>query len=369
MKAAMVQALYQLALLGGLLAFWNFPALAEDPKKVGQISLHRQTKIFKLIDDLPRIGSDFTLYIRNPTNFVSVWKNTPGSRPSHVEVFVWCTTTMMLVLGFFVIIFKCTPIELVHRTIKQNKLDTAKEPPDKKRAYPRLVGIGFKEIEVYRSSEGEIIGAGSAVSLSPLPGFLFPEGLQKGLDEPQLLILRVGFFHVLVAGVVPSSLGTKAARYLLIVLYSVIAMICLYPPVVLLGASISLSAIFEFSIIIFSFAGLYLFLVITLASICVWTFEKARGFLKLEFPQTTSRPSLIQFLSGFLLAMCWLCLSLGIPVRSILVAYMWFLNFDILRFLIAGILAILISGFINPIIAVPTLITFLYVRKLLEVVH
>src|SRR5262249_11510852 len=138
--------------------------------------LHRQTKILKIIEGLPRIGSDFVLYIRKPKDFVSSWKSTPDSRPSHVEVFAWCTTTIIVGLGIFAISFRCTPIELIYKSLGSGHANNATESAGKNKAYPKFIGFGFKEVEVGRSPEGEITSTGTSVYLSPLPGFSFPEG-------------------------------------------------------------------------------------------------------------------------------------------------------------------------------------------------
>jgi hypothetical protein len=263
-----------------------------------------------------------------PRQFAGAWDKRADPKVSSKEALGWSFAVAALLFGLY--------SAIAHQSVSERVREIAFGPPIRHEApaerapSPALKGIFWT------------FGAGVGVSL--------PQGIQYAMNEPQLVIFRMGAVEMLFANVVPSKLGTKVCELLIVNLYLYLGMICLYPACRIWGRTVT----FKTAV---GFANLFLATIWAAAAIwCILALLLFGELLRLRE-------------DTFMIA--W-AIAVDLPLAVILVRASWggfrtLFGLSRIRFLVSLVVAWAISWFICP-IAAPAIYLILGLQPILDVV-
>jgi len=311
--------------------------------------------VLSIVEALPKLVRNTVSFLWTPKEFTTRWMQLTQDRISGWAVLASCLAIVSLLYGIYAIVFKTTPLHRMFPSPPHSNGEVAQQ-----RVKPRFVAFGFKTREVGLGTGGVVISE-TNFNLSPLPSFRFPEGAQKGIEEPQLLLFSAGIINVLVADVVPAGFASKTGQTLFAGLFALITTLCLFPAAFVLGSRTIMAEVFGFTLTAFSYSALWgatLVLAAVLLVVDILRIDPVKKIGAINSPR--------EIAVFFLVSAIWNALVFVPPCRSLYVAYRVVFGFNNLRMWAAMGLSFFLSAVVAPLVFIPALYIWLKGREVIE---
>jgi hypothetical protein len=318
--------------------------------------------IYSIFSRVPIMGSELIHFIVSPKEFTQNFTGSSIYRINSKEVIAWSIGVVFILFGIYRIIFGDDPYSRHSLSALSNELDV-RDTPARPKSNPKIIrfGLGLRTEErgLLRSLDGKTTSEYQSTGIQfpvLIPSFIFPEINLKGFNVPQTIVIQSGFLSFIVDDIIPADLSSKKVGAIGILVCSIIIALSMYPFALFLGSNVELFEDIEFTIIIFSFSIVFLFISQLIIFLLL-------DFKNIKFSQLAGRNSRL-----FLLGYIYIFITFGLAIRANVASFITFYSVGYLQFIALFLGAFFLSLILSPLIFIPLFFIFIRFKNIIDII-